>query len=109
MDDDRYTYQITWSVDAGRHLGTVAEFPSLMSFGNGGEEAFSGIRQKVRAEVTGLQTRGEAVPQAMAEKRYSGKFHIRITPELHRRLMIQAAVQKISINRLVAAKLAADA
>jgi len=36
---------------------------------------------------------------------YSGKFVIRIPPEVHRILAIKAAEERISLNRLVSAKL----
>ncbi|WP_370569803.1 toxin-antitoxin system HicB family antitoxin [Sphaerospermopsis sp. LEGE 00249] len=31
------------------------------------------------------------MPEPIAEKTYSGKFQVRITPELHRKLAIEAA------------------
>ncbi|WP_442944802.1 toxin-antitoxin system HicB family antitoxin [Nostoc sp.] len=42
----------------------------------------------------------------MSEKNYSGKFVVRIPPEHHRRLAIEAAEQKVSLNRYVSLKLA---
>jgi predicted HicB family RNase H-like nuclease len=43
----------------------------------------------------------------LAEKRYSGEFRVRIPPEQHRALAMQAAEQGVSLNRLVSMKLAA--
>jgi len=43
----------------------------------------------------------------IAEKHYSGEFRVRIPPELHRALAMQAAGQGVSLNRLASAKLAA--
>ena len=54
-----------------------------------------------------MQTSGEAVPVALAEKNYSGEFRVRIPPLLHRNLALLAAEQGVSLNRLVSAKLAA--
>jgi predicted HicB family RNase H-like nuclease len=39
-------------------------------------------------------------------RRYSGQFKVRIPPEVHRRLSIEASESKVSLNRLVSAKLA---
>jgi len=50
---------------------------------------------------------GEPVPEPLAEKRYSGEFRVRIPPEQHRSLAMQAAEQGVSLNRLVSMKLAA--
>lgn len=38
--------------------------------------------------------------------KYSGKFQVRITPERHRMLAIQAAEQNVSLNRYISDKLA---
>ena len=54
-----------------------------------------------------MEAAGEAVPAPLAEKRYSGEFRVRIPPEVHRTLAMQAAEQGGSLNRLASAKLAA--
>ena len=51
----------------------------------------------------------EAVPEALADIRYSGKFMTRVPPELHRRLSIEAAEARVSLNRLVSLRLAMPA
>jgi len=50
---------------------------------------------------------GEALPQSMSAKSYSGKFQVRIPPERHKALAMQAAGQGISFNRYVTDKLCA--
>ena len=45
------------------------------------------------------------VPQPIASKRYSGKFMVRVPPEVHRNLAIQASESRVSLNRIVGAKL----
>lgn len=47
----------------------------------------------------------EPVPEPLAEKHYSGEFQVRVPPEVHRALAIQAAEQGISLDRLASAKL----
>jgi predicted HicB family RNase H-like nuclease len=49
------------------------------------------------------------VPVPLADRRYSGEFKVRIPPEQHRRLAIEASEQGVSLNRLVSAKLASGA
>lgn len=48
---------------------------------------------------------GEVVPEPIATKHFSGKFMVRIPPELHRALAIQAADAGVSLNRIASAKL----
>ena len=107
MSLDHYTYRVTWSPEDGEHVGLCAEFPSLSWLAETPEEALSGIRQVVSDVVADLQAAGEHVPQPLAEKHYSGEFRVRIPPEVHRALALQAAEQGISLNRLASAKLAA--
>ena len=53
-----------------------------------------------------MQAQGEAVPVPLAERQYSGEFRVRIPPDVHRALAMQAAEQGVSLNRLASAKLA---
>jgi predicted HicB family RNase H-like nuclease len=48
---------------------------------------------------------GEEVPKPLALRPYSGRFVVRIPPETHRRLALEAAEGNISLNRLINAKL----
>ncbi len=106
MSIDHYTYRVTWSPDDGEHLALCAEFPSLSWLAASPEAALKGIRQVVSDVLDDMKTSGEAVPVPLAEKHYSGEFRVRIPPELHRALAMQAAEQRVSLNRLASAKLA---
>ena len=64
-----------------------------------------GIRKVVAGIVDDMQRTGEPVPPAIAGKNYSGKFMVRIPPEVHRKLAIQAAESGVSLNRLASSKL----
>ena len=107
MNPDHYTYRVTWSPEDGEHVGLCAEFGSLSWLAATPEEALAGIRQVVAETVADLQASGEPVPQPLAERAYSGEFRVRIPPELHRQLALQAAEQGVSLNRLASARLAA--
>ena len=45
-------------------------------------------------------------PEPLATRNYSGKFMVRVPPETHRMLSIQAAESGVSLNRYVSSKLA---
>ena len=55
-----------------------------------------------------LMANQEQIPVPLTKKQYSGRFMVRIPPEQHRELAIQAAEQGISLNRLASSKLIAD-
>ena len=106
MSIDHYTYRVTWSPEDGEHVGLCAEFPSLSWLAATPEEALAGIRQGITEAVADMRASGEAIPEPLADKRYSGEFRVRIPPELHRALAMKAAEQGVSLNRLASAKLA---
>ena len=106
MKTDHYTYRVTWSAEDDMHIGLCAEFPSLSWLADTPEAALSGIRRVVAKAVTDLESNNEPVPTPLAERKYSGRFIVRVPPEVHRTLAIEAAESGVSINRLVSARLA---
>lgn len=102
---DYYTYRITWSDEDGEYIGLCAEFPSLSWLADTPEATLRGIRSMVSEAVTDMQSNNEPIPQPLAIRHFSGKFQVRIPPDIHRNLAIEAAEADISINRLVSAKL----
>lgn len=57
--------------------------------------------------VADVKRNREEIPVPLAERAYSGQFKVRIPPQVHRTLALQAAEEGISLNRLASAKLAA--
>lgn len=105
LRNDRYTYRVTWSEIDKEYVGLCAEFPSLSWLAKKPETALKGIRDIVADVFKDMQKTGEKAPQPLAEKNYSGKFMVRVPPETHRELAIQAAESGVSLNRLASAKL----
>jgi predicted HicB family RNase H-like nuclease len=48
----------------------------------------------------------EPVPEPLASRKFSGKFLVRVPPDVHRELTVEAAEAGVSLNRLASAKLA---
>lgn len=105
LQKDRYTYRVTWSEDDNEYVGLCAEFPSLSWLSGTPEGALRGIRRLVAEVVTDMKANGETVPEPIACRSYSGKFVVRIPPEVHRKLAIEAAESGISLNRIAGSKL----
>ena len=91
LKNDHYTYRVTWSEDDKEYVGLCAEFPSLSWLSTTPEAALKGIRAVVAEVVNDMKKNGEEVPQPIANKNYSGKFMVRVPPEVHRNLAIQAS------------------
>lgn len=103
---DQYTYRVTWSAEDGEHIGLCAEFPGLSWLAKTPEAALRGIRCTVADVVTDMENESEAVPEPLATRRFSGKILVRIPPEVHRELVLEASEEQVSLNRLVSARLA---
>jgi predicted HicB family RNase H-like nuclease len=105
LKNDYYTYRVTWSDNDNEYVGLCAEFPSLSWLAASPEAALKGIRKVVADIVEDMKNNREPVPAPIATKRFSGKFLVRVPPEVHRNLAIQAAESGISLNRIASAKL----
>ena len=103
---EKYTYRVFWSDEDQEHAGLCAEFPSLSWLDASQAGALRGIVAAVRQAVGDLAKGREPIPEPLATRRYSGQFKVRIPPQVHRQLAIEAAESKVSLNRLVSAKLA---
>jgi predicted HicB family RNase H-like nuclease len=106
IKNDHYTYRVTWSEEDKEYVGLCAEFPSLSWLASSPEAALQGIRAVVADAVKDMRASGETVPEALSSRRFSGKFMVRVPPETHRRLAVEAAEAGVSLNRLASAKLA---
>lgn len=105
---DHYTYRVSWSPEDGEHVGLCAEFPSLSWLSATPEDALAGIRKVVSEAVKDMHSKGESIPEPLADRQYSGQFRVRIPSHVHRLLALQAAEEGISLNRLASAKLSVE-
>ena len=105
LKNDRYTYRVIWSEDDQEYVGLCTEFPSLSWLGKTPESALKGIREVVEGVIKDMRRDGEEIPQPISSRRFSGKFMVRVPPEVHRNLAIQAAEAGVSLNRIAGSKL----
>ena len=105
MNIKQYAYRVIWSEEDQEFIGLCAEFPSLSWLDEEQEKALQGIVALVRDTVADMQANGESTPEPLALQKYSGKFIVRTTPELHRELAMRAAEAGVSLNRLVNSRL----
>lgn len=103
---DRYTYRVSWSEEDGEYVASCIEFPSLSWLAATPESSLSGVRKIVGECVADMQKAGEPVPEPISARSYSGRFMVRVPPQLHKDLALQAAEAGVSLNRLASHKLA---
>src|SRR3954454_24567420 len=103
---DHYTYRLSWSAEDGEFVATCLELPSLSWLASTQVKALSGLRKLVDEVVADLAASDEPVPIPLAERNYSGRLNVRISPDLSRELAIQAADHQMSLNSCVSDQLA---
>ncbi|NOQ22608.1 MAG: toxin-antitoxin system HicB family antitoxin [Candidatus Aegiribacteria sp.] len=106
LKSDHFTYRVTWSEEDQEYVGLCTEFPSLSWLTETQESALEGIRQLVADVISDMKKNKEKLPVPISIRKYSGKFMVRIPPEVHRKIAEIAAEEGVSINRLVSARLA---
>lgn len=106
IDVNHYAYRVQWSSEDDEYVATVAEFPSLSWLDADQTQALRGLAALVAEVVSDLEDSGEVIPEPIADRRFSGKFNVRVPESLHRELTLTAAEEGVSLNRLVSDRLA---
>ncbi|ABA56516.1 MULTISPECIES: type II toxin-antitoxin system HicB family antitoxin [Nitrosococcus] len=90
-------------------LAHFVEMSEVSAFADTPEQALNELAVAWEGIKESYRKHGEEVPRAPARKEYSGQFNVRIDKRLHRKLAMEAARAGISLNALVAQKLAESA
>ena len=97
MEYKGYSAKIEFDEDANIFHGEVINLRDVITFEG---ETVDGLRQAFQESVDDYlefcTERGED-----PERPYSGKFVVRVEPELHKRISIEARKRGVSINALV--------
>ena len=104
-DFDGFTVNVFLDED-GDYMAHFVEMPNISAFSDTVEGAIKELKQAWEGVKESYQKHQEPIPVAPSRKRYSGQFNVRIDKRLHRALAIEATRAGISLNALVAQKLA---
>ncbi len=111
MSSDRFDgFRVNLYLDEdGDWLAHFVELPNISAFADTPEQALAEIDTAWRLVKRSYIEDGEPVPVAPSRKDYSGHFNVRIDKRVHRALAMEAAKAGITLNALVAQKLATSA
>ncbi len=101
----KYTYRVMWSEEDQEHVGLCAEFPSLSWLAESQAEALRGITKLVADVLKDMARSKEPIPEPLSLRQYKGHIALRVPPEQHRKLAMQAAEEGVSLNRWISQKL----
>lgn len=82
------------------------EMPEVSAFGASPEDALQELALAWNGVKESYAKHGEKIPVAPSKKQYSGQFNVRIDKRLHRDLVVEAITAGVSLNALIAQKLA---
>ncbi len=105
-DVSHYTYRVSWSAEDDEFVASCLEFPSLSWLAPSQVEVLEGLEGLLRDTLADMEQQGEEIPVPLAERKFSGKFNVRVGEHLHRDLAMKAAEEHMSLNQYVVKKLA---
>lgn len=91
---------VEWSPEDGCFVGSAPPLIGRCCHGDLEQEVFAELSQIVEEWLAIHAADAKALPAALSTKCYSGKFQLRLTPDLHRLLALRAAMSRRSINDL---------
>jgi len=92
--------------EEGDWLAHFVEMSNVSAFGTTPEEAIFELKIAWENFKESCREHGEPIPLSPSKKKYSGQFNVRIDKRIHRKLAMEAARAGISLNALIAQKLA---
>ena len=96
-----YTRMLIPDIEDGGYVARVLEFPGCISEGDTPNEAIANIEEALEAVIESMLLRGDPIPEAVSSREYSGRLNLRIPPTLHARATERAALEGVSLNRLL--------
>ncbi len=86
--------------------GKVLELDGCQSTGDTLEELNANLTEAMEGHIEVMLENEMEIPEPVKEENLSGKFVIRVPKSLHRRLVIEAEREGVSLNQYVMYKLA---
>ena len=103
---DGFTVNILYDENDKDFVANFVELPLVSAFGSTPDKALQELKLAWEGVKQSYINQGEQVPVSPSKKSYSGQFNVRIDKRLHKALAIEACQAHVSLNALVAQKLA---
>ena len=100
-----YLKIVEWSAADGCYIGRCPELFLGGVHGKDEAKVYGELCTAVEDVVALIKSKGDKLPPSLAEKEFSGKFVLRVDPDLHRLLAARAMIEGDSLNSYVVKKL----
>ena len=101
----KYVYLVEYDEEDKIFIARCAEFPDLAAHGKTQQQALEEIKTVVLESVKWMKKEKEPIPEPLCLHNFSGEFRLRMPPEKHKKVAIEAAAQGVSMNQLIISKL----
>jgi predicted HicB family RNase H-like nuclease len=102
----RYLKIVEWDDDDQCYVGSAPPLIGQSCHGKTESEVIKQLQAIVEEWVELLLVDGKPLPKGTADKRFSGKFVVRLSPETHRKVALKAMARGESLNEFVSETLA---
>jgi predicted HicB family RNase H-like nuclease len=98
----RYLKIVEWSADDRCYVGSAPPLVGQSCHGSSEAEVLAQLQIIVEEWVETLIKEGRPLPASTANRKYSGKFVVRLSPDIHRKVALKAMARGDSLNQYVA-------
>jgi predicted HicB family RNase H-like nuclease len=102
----RYLKIVEWDDADQCYVGSAPPLIGQSCHGRTESEVIKQLQIIVEEWVGMLLVDGKPLPEGTADRRFSGKFVVRLSPEIHRKVALKAMARGESLNEFVSETLA---
>ena len=102
----KYAIMVAYSDEDEGYIATVPELPGCSAFGDTEEEAIKEVKIAASLWLSAAKKAGRPIPEPIVEKKFKGRFPLRIPEDIRRRLELEAKRQGVSLNQLILHRIA---
>ena len=102
----RYLKIVEWSAEDRCYVGSAPPLIGQSCHGPSEADVLAQLQTIVEEWVETLIKEGKPLPASTANRKFSGKFVVRLSPEIHRKVALKAMARGDSLNQYVAETLA---
>lgn len=105
QDPFKYRIIVRYSEEDEGYIAVVPELRGCSAWGKTESAAITAVKEAAAAWLKAAKANKIEIPTPLDEKQVTGKFALRMPPELHKELVFEAKVQGRSLNQHIVYKL----
>lgn len=102
----KYAIVVAYSDEDEGYIATVPELPGCSAFGDTEVEAMQEVKVAASLWLSSAKKAKRPIPEPIVEKKFKGRFPLRIPEDIRRRLALEAKRKGLSLNQLILQRIA---